>query len=120
MSPFTIDLPMPPSVNAIWRSRRGLDGRPSFYLDHKYKQWKLHCDGIYMATRPRTKFRAPVKVDITLDRSRKRGDADNRIKAVQDWLQRAAIVADDKQVEDVRAHWGEAPSGCRVVVEAIQ
>ncbi len=120
MTPLVLELPFPPSVNSIWRARRSPGGgKPMFYLDHKYKAWKLQCDGLYMATRPKTRFRTAVRVEITLDRSRKRGDADNRIKSVQDWLQRAQIVANDSQVEDVRARWGIAPTGCHVVVEAI-
>ena len=119
MTPLVLDLPMPPSVNAIWRSRRGTNGKPMFYLDHKYKAWKLECDGIYMATRPKVRFRGPVKVDIILSRAKRRGDTDNRQKALLDFLQRAEIVANDSQVEDVRARWGEAPSGCRVTVEIL-
>lgn len=120
MTPLVLELPFPPSVNSIWRSRCGINGKPMFYLDRQYQAWKLECDGVFWTMFPKPMpFSGPVKVDITLDKTRKKGDADNRQKAVNDWLQRALIVANDRQIEDTRSHWGTAPTGCRVVVEAI-
>lgn len=124
MSAFVLDLPMPPSVNAIWRARRGQGGgKPQFYLDAKYKAWKLQCDGIYMATRPKVRLATPVKVDLHFDwhAVRKHSDLDNRQKAVLDWLQRVGILENDNQVRSLTANWGEnMPNGCRVTVEALQ
>lgn len=122
MSPVVLELPMPPSVNSIWRARRNSNGKPGFYLDPKYKAWKLACDAVFWTLHPRpVSIVSPVKVEITLSPSHARvtSDTDNRVKACLDFLQRAGIIANDNQVKDVRAHWGEAPRGCRVTVEAI-
>lgn len=120
-NPFVLDLTdMPPSVNSIWRS--GIDkrtGKPRVYLDASYRSWKLGADGDYWASGKKAKFTGPVKVEITLNHTRKRGDCDNRIKVVADYLQRAGIVENDKQISDIRAHWGECKKACRIVVEAL-
>lgn len=123
MTPIILDLPMPPSTNQIWRARRnGRGGKPGFYLDPKYVAWKLECDGCYWASalRVREPLEGAFRLTVTLDRDRMRGDADNRIKPVQDWLQRAGIVLNDNQIKDVRAHWGTAPKGCRILLESLQ
>lgn len=118
---FVIDLPMPPSLNSIWRAKRGKAGKPGFYLDARYKRWKLAADGEYWICGKRASFVGPVKVEIALNQAQARAtsDCDNRIKPIQDWLQRAGILANDLQVKDVRAFWGEAPKGCRVSVEDL-
>ena len=116
---LVLDLPMPPSVNAIWRST-AKRGKPQYYLDAKYKAWKKECDAlVWVAGATGAALREPVTVAIYLNASKRRGDADNRIKAVLDWLQRARIIVNDSQVEKVSAEWGEAPSGCRVTIEAV-
>lgn len=111
-----LDLPRPPSVNRIWRHRAG---RVKPYIDHRYATWKRHCDNLCMAHRwHKTPVRGHYVAVITLDDSKRRGDADNRVKPVLDWLKQAGITDDDKLCDDVRVRWGYAPSGCRVEITA--
>ena len=120
MTPFTLDLTdMPPSVNSIWRTGRRSNGKPHTYLDAGYRSWKLSADADYMMSGKKVTFTVPVKVTITLNEKKKRGDADNRQKTVNDWLQRVEIVSNDKLIEDCRVLWGACPKGVRIVVEAI-
>jgi hypothetical protein len=41
-------------------------------------------------------------------------DLSNRIKALEDWLQRAGLIENDKYCERLVAEWGRAPLGVRV------
>lgn len=112
---LVIDLARPPSVNRIWRSRTGANGKPQFYLDGRYATWKRDCDNRCLAAGwHKTPIKGPFKATVTLDASRRVGDADNRLKACLDWLQRAGIIENDKLAETVTVRWGRAPEGCRV------
>jgi len=41
-------------------------------------------------------------------------DLSNRIKALEDWLQRVELIENDKYCERLVAEWGRAPLGVRV------
>lgn len=111
-------VPYPPSVNRIWRSRRGAGGKPSFFLDRRYQTWKRVFDNIVMAERPRPKVVGHFCASITLDHSKRRSntDADNRAKVILDALQRCGIIENDSLADRVTVQWGVAPEGARVTV----
>lgn len=115
-APVVIDLPFPPSVNAIWRSTVSKKGKPQVYLNPAYKAWKRECDGILMATRPRPRVRGHFSAVIHLaeKRRRKNTDADNRIKGVLDWLQRAGVIDNDALADEVAVYWADTTDGCSV------
>ena len=116
-SPTVLHLPFPPSVNRIWRiSMKGK--RPSVYLDKKYEAWKRECDGLLMAMRPRPRVPGHFSAVIHLDERRRRTntDADNRIKPVLDWLQRAGVIDNDALADDVTAYWADTTDGCTVAL----
>lgn len=116
-SPVTIEVPMPPSVNQIWRARRSArNGKPSFYLDARYATWKRAADNIILATVPRPRIMGHFEVTIVLNAEKRRGDADNRAKAAMDFLQRAGVIENDKLANSVTTVWGFAPTGCRIEV----
>lgn len=112
---IVIDLPVPPSVNRIWRANRA--GPKKVSLSPEYKAWKDHADRLTMTT---AQFRGlktivgPFEVKIIIQRQR--GDLDNRAKGILDWLQSRGVVVDDKYCERLVMEWGEAPAGCRVTV----
>lgn len=113
-----IDLPVPPSVNRIWRANRAGPNKVS--LSPEYKQWKDHADRVAMSTaqfRGLKTIRGKFEVKIVIQRQR--GDLDNRAKGILDWLQSRAVVVDDKFCERLVMEWGEAPMGCRVTVRAF-
>lgn len=109
-----IHCPMPPSVNAIWRSGRSKSGKKQFYSSDRYKTWKRVFDNIIMAMVPRPRIEGRFYVSIVLNEKRRRGDADNRVKAVLDALQRCGIIEDDKLADSVSVRWGHAPEGCSI------
>ena len=110
----TLKLPMPPSVNSIWRhGRNRRTGKPMVYLDIKYRQWKTDADKLLLTQKPLPFIAGEFVATITLDERKRRGDADNRAKAVLDCLQRAGVIANDKHCRSVTSQWGEA-DGCSV------
>lgn len=110
-----IDCPMPPSVNRLWRHRRD---RKKPYLDARYASWKRVFDSIIMATVPRPKVRGHFAATITLSAAKRKdnSDADNRVKALLDALQKCAIIENDSLADSVTVCWGHAPEGCRVML----
>lgn len=116
---ISLALPFPPSVNAIWRSKRGQNGKPSFFLDPKYAAWKRACDGELMAIRPRPKLEGRFHATLILnEQKRANRDADNFGKAPMDFLQRAGVIEDDKLADSVHIRWGYAPEGMRIELVA--
>ena len=112
-----VDLPFPPSVNRIWRISKN-STRP--HLDTRYASWKRVCDNLATANkRAWAPVTGPFEAVVTLDenyRYRATSDADNRLKAVMDWLQRAKLIENDKLAQRTVIQWGHAPEGCRVEI----
>lgn len=110
-----IHLPMPPSVNRIWRSHKSGAGRVS--ISPEYAAWKRHADMLVIsmgAKRGVKKLQGPFEANIFL--KRQRGDLDNRVKGVLDWAQSREFIEDDKHCERMTVEWGEAPHGCRLIL----
>lgn len=114
---IVIKCPMPPSVNALWRRR---EGQTSFYLTPRYATWKRVFDSIIMATVPRPKIVGHFAATITLNEAKRKGDADNRAKAILDALQRCAIIENDSLADSITIRWGYAPEGCHVMLTPLQ
>lgn len=121
-SEIVVDLPYPPSVNKIWRSTAAISSK-RVYLAPSYVLWKTHADALLMSERGWTKKRLAgpfeIEIDLCCPAKHPRGDLDNRIKAVLDYLQRAEIVSNDKYCQRLLVQWVEqerAPHGCRVIL----
>jgi Holliday junction resolvase RusA-like endonuclease len=109
-----IALPMPPSLNAIWRYGKG-----RAFKSKRYVAWLRAADAEFMLHRKEWRalkghFRAAVVLNEKKRRSN--ADCDNRGKAVLDWLQRVGLIENDALCDGVTVEWGEAPEGCRVYV----
>jgi Holliday junction resolvase RusA-like endonuclease len=112
-----LDLPMPPSVNRIWRANR--TGKNKVSISPEYAAWKLHADRLTLSMgqfRGLKTIVGPFEAHIVL--KRQCGDLDNRAKGILDWLQSRSVVVDDKFCERLTLQWGDAPHGCRVTVRA--
>lgn len=123
-----LDLPFPPSTNSIWRIAKQHGPRGNVYLNKSYRNWKSKADTAILANRqyPRdNKIIGPFEVAIYLsldERGKRRVDGDNRIKAILDWCQSRAIIADDCDCQKGRWEWvpaAEAPLGCRVHLRSL-
>ena len=96
--PATVDLPAPPSANALFVVR---DGRR--VKTEAYRQWRRDA-GMLLAVSgmPQHPPKTPLRVTIGAAVNRTR-DVDNLIKPTIDALQAAGIIPDDRWVDEVLA-----------------
>lgn len=106
-----IRLPFPPSVNGMFKNVRGR-GRAR---TDEYDAWRDQA-GWELKAQHIKPIEGQAEITIDLDHSR-RGDADNRTKAVLDLLVAHKILRGDskKYVRRVSIGW-EAVAGCRVSI----
>ena len=93
-----VELPIPPSVNAIWRTVRVRSGA-RVTLSKQYRQWLDHAIILLRMHMPRATA-YPVAVRVTILRGkgwRKGRDADNAIKVISDALVKAGRITDDSE-----------------------
>jgi Holliday junction resolvase RusA-like endonuclease len=111
---IVLDLPTPPSVNRLWRSARRRVFRSKTYLS-----WIRAADAELMVRRQRPKKRieGPFEAHVTLSR-KVRGDVDNRVKAVLDFLQSREIIRNDSDCQRLTVERGDAAAGCRLVLRS--
>ena len=111
-TPMRIEMPMPPSVNSIWRSA----GRGRVYRSKRYQVWRTTAGWGIKAQRP-VPIAGWVRITISLGLTKRRSDADNRIKALLDSLVEHHLIEDDSKVASVSVTWSnDVPPG-RVQVE---
>ncbi len=96
----TIEIPVPPSVNDMFRNVRG-KGRVKTAA---YNDWLGHAGWLLRSQHP-----APVKgrvvILISVERTSKCADIDNRVKAIFDLLVTHGVIDDDRNVVGFAAAW---------------
>ena len=118
---ISVHLDMPPSVNSIWRTT-SKNGRQRTYRDPKYAKW--------METAAWTVKGAAMKsgriegdVEVCAAFWPRRGDLDNRLKAICDALVQGGAIEDDKQIIRIDAEWRQlgwrGAVGARVTVARV-
>jgi Holliday junction resolvase RusA-like endonuclease len=120
MTEITIDLPMPPSANRLWRR-----GRKGMIKSVEYVKWLRHADGEAIAGHARWKgYKINGKFSVTiLLNDNYRGDGDNRIKALLDWAQSRELVVNDVYCRSGSWSWvnaQSAPLGARMILRSIE
>lgn len=111
-------LPIPPSVNALWR----VSGR-RMHRSKKYTGWIDECL-LMLELEQRPQIAGPFICEITVGRPRRKdgsistrkADIDNRVKPVLDLLQHAGIVVDDANAWQVMVMWSNDIDYCQVRV----
>ena len=110
MSGFTIELPMPPSVNKFV----GRLGNSSSVV----RQWIRSADASMMS-----KGKIPEKVQgyfnaaIVFDSGYfGKRDIDNSLKPLLDYLQSRELIDNDRFCYFLEVTWGHAPEGCIVEI----
>ncbi len=96
----TITLPLPPSVNRLWRAGRG-----RVYRSARYEAWRDTAGWELKLQRP-GRITGPVTIVIAAGRpDRRRRDADNLPKALLDLLTLYGVIEDDSRVVRLTSGW---------------
>lgn len=111
----SLTLPWPPSTNNLFiNTRRGR------VLAPQYRSWIEEAGWTLQAQHPE-RHAGPVAVTVELrNPTRRKADADNRLKAVLDLLVKHQVIAadDSTTLRSVTARWVETGEPCTVFVEA--
>jgi Holliday junction resolvase RusA-like endonuclease len=109
---ISVSLPMPPSLNSIWKY-----GRKKVYLDPRYRKWKDEAGKMVLVQHAKRKLiKGNFTAYIMLDRRKRRNsDCDNRAKAVLDFMQHVGFVENDKLCDSLTVAWGPV-DGCLVEI----
>lgn len=119
-----IDLPLPPSVNAIWRP-----GSYQFYQSRRYQRWVKEADALLYAQQKWRNKKLPGRFTCLLilneDMMRSNMDGDNKLKVPLDYAKRLGLIVDDSikycrqwiiKLGDVES----APTGARLILRACE
>jgi Holliday junction resolvase RusA-like endonuclease len=88
-----IDLPLPPSVNAIYRKTRH-----GVHKSAAYRRWLINADADYLTSGRQPSWTAgPAKIVIEVVQGKgwRSRDLDNMLKPLLDWLVTRGMLADD-------------------------
>jgi hypothetical protein len=93
---LTLSLPVAPSVNAAWLNRKRGSGRGRI-KSAKYHSWMRQADAYYQlqGLGRVAPIRGFYSVRIVMPENM-RGDEDNRVKPVLDWLVSRRLTPDDR------------------------
>jgi crossover junction endodeoxyribonuclease RusA len=115
-----VDLPIPPSANNLFVNARGR-GRVK---SREYTAWLAEAA---LALRGAEPVASPCSLEITIRGGkgfRRCRDLDNTVKAIQDALVSAGVLAGDdvRHVQKLRATYieGKSQASCTVEVQAIE
>lgn len=111
MTPITLTLPYPPSVNRIWE--RGGHG---VYKSFQYRAFLEEVALIARAAQVEPIYKpAQVRLTAHVFRPRKTGDLDNRLKATLDALE-GVLYENDAQIAEIHAYLRDDKHDPRIVV----
>lgn len=103
---IVLDLPWPPSLNAIWRS-----GNRHVYRNPKYVRWINQAGLLAKAYRYPT-ITGRFKAKIILNPPTKREiDVDNRVKVLLDLAEAIGLIENDKKCRLLIVSYGETIKG---------
>lgn len=110
-----IALPMPPSVNAMYRNTKD-SGSRGRHKTAEYKAWE-QLAGTCVKDSHRQNL-GPYSISIALRRSSASimSDLANREKAISDLLVQHGVVKDDRYCQMMSMHWDEGISDDVIVI----
>ncbi len=107
-------LPMPPSVNGLWKPHGG-----RFSTSPRYKAWK-HDAGWALAQQRPGRVSGPYHFVLLVNRGKTKADLSNLAKAVEDLLVTFDVIDDDRNAESLILRWGSTEAGVVVTVQAVE
>jgi crossover junction endodeoxyribonuclease RusA len=112
---FVYRLPIPPSVNALWR----ITGR-RMYRSKKYMEFINECE-VALADKVKPAIDYKFNIEIIVGRpSKRRMDIDNRAKAIMDVLQHLEIITDDCLANRITMMWANDIDHCKVTISSAE
>ena len=119
ISTLTVRLALPPSVNSIWRATIGRNGKPRTYRARTYAAW-MHTAA--WTVKEAVTRKGPIIGDVSVEvyLHPRRGDLDNRLKAICDALVQGGAITDDDAITRLYATWdsgGDVHKGAVVMVK---
>lgn len=113
-----LHLPIPPSVNALYRVRGGVPRK-----SERVKTWVGAAHGHFLEQggHKAGKIVGRFHLTVILDEKRRgTSDADNRLKVLLDYLEKGArVISNDRLADSITVRWGHAPVGCTVMIEPV-
>lgn len=94
-------LPMPPSINRTYKVGQG-----RFYKDNGATAWSTEAQWYMKAEGVQKLPEGRYGLSIWFDGLRKNADLDNRVKIIQDTLQAAGIIENDKHIDELHLYRG--------------
>jgi Holliday junction resolvase RusA-like endonuclease len=91
-----LTLPLPPSTNRIVRGGTTFGGRRNFYSPKTYREWQGLVLALCAAQGAGDRIPYRYRMRMTLPEQRK--DPSNLIKPVEDVLQKARVIANDRHL----------------------
>jgi len=112
-----INLPYPPSVNRLWRAKKG----GGVYRSAEYVSWqKAAAWEIAIQVKSRSiqgRYRLTIEA-VAPDKRRR--DLANLEKALSDALVAAKVVEDDSFCHELHMYWVEVGPPIKIIIEGIQ
>jgi crossover junction endodeoxyribonuclease RusA len=107
----TLDLPVPPSVNAIWRHGKGRTFRRP-----EYDEWRRSAGWELRSQKPQS-IQGWCAIRVCAAIPKRRRDLDNLLKALFDLLVEHRIIDNDADVAGIEARWDRTVPTGRVHLE---
>ena len=112
----TFTITPPPSANKLFRNATAKDNVRGRIKTKAYNQWRdMVAWEIKLQRNGHKTLTGPATISVTLRRPHPLTDLSNMVKPVEDAMQEAGVVKNDRQFVSIMASWA-VHDGCRVKV----
>lgn len=111
-----ITLPFPPSVNRLWRAKKG----GGVYRSAEYVNWAKAAAWEIASQVKAKSIQGPYKLTMeAVAPDKRRRDLDNLFKAVSDSLVAAQVVESDHLCREIHARWVDTGPPIKIIIEGM-